>query len=64
MENFNPRAREERDGTHRYLAAKKLDISIHALVKSATNSNVLSYVPAGNFNPRAREERDTRTERI
>ena len=56
---FNPRAREERDDSFIFKVSDGRNISIHALVKSATVNCVNSSKPTNYFNPRAREERDT-----
>ena len=54
---FNPRAREERDKT---IKSQRMiiEVSIHALVKSATAGSSFRTVRTNGFNPRAREERD------
>ena len=57
MVNFNPRPREEGDAE--ILERKfKLCISIHALVKRATNFEAQTHKIYGHFNPRPREEGD------
>ncbi len=55
--SFNPRAREERDGSDK-LRLPRPSVSIHALAKSATTASGTPQGILSSFNPRAREERD------
>ena len=55
--NFNPRPREEGDHSKRNCVIIS-KISIHALVKRATLSYLLSFLRYIDFNPRPREEGD------
>ena len=55
--NFNPRPREEGDNVI-YDEGGWMYISIHALVKRATEYANQARPPSINFNPRPREEGD------
>ena len=58
-DDFNPRPREEGDFVH--LSSKiPLLISIHALVKRATNNFEYPNIYQIDFNPRPREEGDVK----
>ena len=57
MADFNPRPREEGDDSRLY--SRNFDyISIHALVKRATDNVVVLHFASYHFNPRPREEGD------
>ena len=62
--NFNPRPREEGDVTPAFSAVRASIISIHALVKRATQTSWKSKSAIKYFNPRPREEGDKRERRL
>ena len=56
--HFNPRPREEGDLVPSSFTVPVFFISIHALVKRATQASIDSQAPHHDFNPRPREEGD------
>ena len=62
--NFNPRTHEECDIEGHHGLHVNVEISIHALTRSATQNQISSHRSDRYFNPRTHEECDTNSKRL